>query len=91
MTEELPVVALYLELDPAACPAGHPPEIVRLRACPRCQLSRQQTGVWPTYCHLCHTERMYAAWKRMDQEGLICLVCLPMCVERLGQRWQNRG
>lgn len=85
---------VYQELDPAACPAGHPPEIVALRACSHCQASRQRTGEWPSYCHFCHTERMYASWKRMEQDGLICLVCLPMCADRLGQirpepRWSQ--
>jgi len=76
---------IYLELDPAACPAGHPPEIVALRACPHCRTSWQHAGRWPSYCQVCHTERMYAARRRMEQEGLICLVCLPMYAEWLGQ------
>jgi len=87
---------MYHELDPASCPAGHPPEIVALRTCVQCHTSRQRTGVWPSYCHVCHTERMYGSWKRMEQEGLICRVCLPMCVDRLGQirpeaKWNWEG
>jgi hypothetical protein len=77
---------VYTELDPAACPAGHPPEIIALRVCEHCQTANRRSGIWPPYCQFCHTERMYASWKRMEREGLICLVCLPMCADRLGQR-----
>lgn len=85
---------VYRELDPAACPAGHPPEIIALRVCAHCQAAKQRSGVWPSYCHVCHTERMYASWKRMEQERLICLVCLPMYADRIGQirpvsRWDQ--
>jgi hypothetical protein len=82
---QLPQPDFYQELDPATCPAGHPPEISTLRVCTQCETARQRSGVWPPYCHVCHTERMYASWKRMEQDGQICPVCLPMCVDRLGQ------
>lgn len=76
---------IYQELDPAMCPAEHPAAIVAARSCLNCFTSRRRFVVWPSYCHVCHTDRLYGARKRMDQDGLICLVCLPMCADRIGQ------
>lgn len=45
-------------LIPAAYPAEHPSEIVALRTCVQGHTSMQRTGVWPSYCHVCHTEEM---------------------------------
>lgn len=82
---------VYQELEPARCPAGHPPAIIAARACSHCQETRRRYGMWPSYCQICHTERIYRARKQMERDGRPP-VCLPMYTDRLGQhRKESEG
>lgn len=74
----------YTLLPAVACPAQHPLHVLALGYCERCSEAIRCAAIWPTHCAVCRADRR-AAMALMEQQGLLCPICLPLLQDQIGQ------